>query len=484
MGLMFNAFKKHFTKDKNFLKTTFAKPKKQASSFIKRKPFTTLFGLLGLLVLLIIVSNLLQKPPKQEEEVKQESKSVEVYTIGAAPKLSVQAQIEKSGVVTITALSPGIVQNIYVEPGSEVSRGTTLLYQSSNYQGGDALALQANLAARQLQNINETFDTQKDLIAKQKDITNKTDENSDELREISRKSLEETNNLIVLNEDILEALDAGIAGNTDPSAVLGLQQMKSQFLSANNQLRSALRNTDYASDDEETPAELATLQKDIAIKQLEIQEKALDLSRDVARLQYQLAQVQAATMAPASPFNAIVQRINVKVGQAVQPGTPLIVLSQKIEEDPIVAIAYVPREIANKVSYMEPSILSVGDFEYEAYPSYVTQDAINGSLYGVYFPIPDMYHKQVTNDGYITAQIPVGMFDTGAAVPFIPIDSVYQTENETYVFVAKDKKAISKKITLGNVIGSYVEVENGLASGDMIILDRSVVGGDKVTIQK
>ncbi len=478
-----NNIKKSFAKAKNFFTKNTAGPKKKASVFIQKRPFTTLFILLGILVVLIILSNLLQKPPVEEKAVSNEPKQVEIYTIGAAPKLNVQAQIEKSGVVTITALSPGIVQNIYVEPGTEVSRGTTLLYQSSNYQGGDALALQANLAARQLQNVNETYDTQKDLIAKQKDVTNKTAENSDELREISSKSIEETNNLIVLNEDILEALDAGIAGSTTPSEVTGLQQMKSQFLSANNQLRSALRNTDYASDDEETPAELETLQKDIAIKQLEIQEKALDLSRDVARLQYQLAQIQAATMAPSAPFNAVVQRVNVKVGQAVQPGTPLIVLSQKIEEDPIVAIAYVPREIAQKVSYMEPSILTVGNFEYEAYPSYVTQDAINGSLYGVYFPIPDMYHQQVTNDGYITVQIPVGMFDTGSAVPFIPIDSVYQTETDTYVFVAKDKKAITKPIKLGNVIGSFVEVESGLASGDMIILDRSIVGGDPVSFK-
>ncbi len=478
-----NNIKKSFTKAKNFITKRTSEPKKKASAFIQKRPFTTLFILLGILVVLIILSNLLQKPPVEKKEVTNEPKEVEIYTIGAAPKLNVQAQIEKSGVVTITALSPGIVQNIYVEPGTAVSRGTTLLYQSSNYQGGDAMALQANLAARQLQNVNETYDTQKDLIAKQKDIANKTDENSDELREISRKSIEETNNAIVLNEDILEALDAGIAGSTTPTEITGLQQMKSQFLSANNQLRSALRNTDYASDDEETPAELSTLQKDIAIKQLEIQEKALDLSRDVARLQYQLAQVQAATMAPSAPFNAVVQRVNVKVGQAVQPGTPLIVLSQAIEEDPIVAIAYVPREIAQKVSYMEPSILTVGNFEYEAYPSYVTQDAINGSLYGVYFPIPDMYHQQVTNDGYITVQIPVGMFDTGSAVPFIPLDSVYQTETDTYVFVAKDKKAVTKPIKLGNVIGSFVEVESGLASGDMIILDRSIVGGDPVSFK-
>lgn len=483
MGLMFNTIKKSFTKAKNSISTKLSKPKKQTVGFIKKRPFITLFSLLGLLVVLIIISNILQRPPTTEEEAQATPKQIEVYRIGEAPKITVQAQVEKSGVVTITALSPGVVQNIYVEPGTEVTRGTTLLYQSTNYQGGNALALQADLAARQLQNINETYDTNKELIAKQKEVAAKTEENADELREISRRSIDETEDLINLNDDILEALDAGIAGSTTPSEVLGLQQMRSQFLSANNQLRSALRNTEYSADDEEFPADLARLQKDITIKQLDIQEKALDLNRDVSRLQYQLAQVQAATMAPSAPFNAVVQRVNVKVGQAVNPGEPLVVLSQVIEEDPIVAIAYVPREIAQKVSYMEPSILKVGDFEYESYPSYVTQDTISGSLYGVYYPIPDMYHQQLTNDGYISVQIPVGTFDTGSAVPFIPVDSVYQTEDASYIFVAKDKKAVSKPITLGNVVGSFVEVTEGLESGDVIILDRDVVAGDSVSIE-
>jgi multidrug efflux pump subunit AcrA (membrane-fusion protein) len=478
-----NTMKKSFTKALNTIKTRTNKPRKKISTFINKRPFATLFSLLGILVVMIIISNIFQKPPAETEKKEVATKKVEVYRIGEAPKLKVQAQIEKSGVVTITALSPGVVQQIYVEPGTQVSRGKTLLSTSSNYQGGNALALQASIASRQLQNVNETYDTQKDLIAKQKEVAEKSQDNDERLREITRDSLDDTKGLIDLNNSILDTLDDQITNAPDDSTALTYKQLKSQFLSANNQLNSSLRNAEYSSDEASTAAALSDLQKDITLKQLDIQEKALDLNRDVSRLQYQAAQVQAATMFPSAPFNAVVQRVNVKVGQAVQPGTPLVVLSQAIEEDPIVAIAYVPREIAQKVSYMEPSMLTIGDFEYETYPSYVTQDAINGSLYGVYFPIPDIYHQHVTNDGYISVEMPIGYFDTGSAIPYIPIDSVYQTEKDAFIFVDKKGIAESKKIQLGNVIGRYVEVTSGLNKGDIVILNRNIISGDKIKIQ-
>ncbi len=480
---MIKIIKKRFTKGINTIKSKLEKPRKQISTFIKKHPFITLFSLLGLFVFFIIISNLFQKPPVDIKKTYAISKKVEVFRIGEAPKITVQAQVEKSGVITITALSPGVVQQIYVEPGMQVTRGKTLLSTSTNYQGGNALALQASIAARQLQNVNETYDTQKELIAKQKDVAEKSQDNDEKLRKISGDSLDETRGLIDLNTSILESLDEGISSTTSPDTALQLKQLKSQFLSANNQLRSALRNAEYTSNEDNIPADLSDLQKDITLKQLDIQEKALDLNRDVSRLQYQAAQIQAAAMAPSAPFNAVVQRVNVKVGEAVQPGTPLVVLSQAIEEDPIVAIADVPREIARKISYMEPSILHVGDFTYEAYPSYVTQDAISGNLYGVYFPIPDMYHQQLTNNVYISINMPIGYFDTGSAIPYIPIDSVYQTENESYVFIVKGTKAVSKPIRLGNVIGRFVEVTSGLDSGDVIILDRTIISGDTITLE-
>ncbi len=398
--------------------------------------------------------------------------------------MTVQAQVEKSGVVTISALSPGVISEIPVSPGDVVDRGTILVSTATNYQGGDAAALQVSIASRNLRNSNETYDTQKELIQKQKELATRVDENSDEMREISAKSIDETKSLIALNDEILAAFDASITASTDSGTISDLKGVKSQTVAANNQLKNALRNTEFSSSDSEPPAEISNLQEDITKKQLDIQDKAIDLNRDVTRLQLAIAQVQAAAMSPAAPFAGTIQRIFVKVGQAVQPSTPLVIIAQAVEKDPIVAVAYVPRDTAKKVSYLEPSILSIGNSRYEAFPTYITQEAVKGTLYAIYYPIPEHLSGFVTDTAYITVQIPIGVFDTGAVVPYIPIDSVYQTQNESYVFTVNRGKAASKKVLLGNVIGNYVEVKGGLGNRDRVILDRTVIGGDRVSIQE
>jgi multidrug efflux pump subunit AcrA (membrane-fusion protein) len=113
----------------------------------------------------------------------------------------------------------------------------------------------------------------------------------------------------------------------------------------------------------------------------------------------------------------------------------------------------------------------------------VTQDAIQGILYGIYYPIPENYSRSVTDKGAIEVEVPVGYFDTSAAIPFVPLDAVYQGEEQASVFVAVDGKAKSKTIELGNIYGRFIEVKSGLQNGDQIILDRTVVDGDTITVQ-
>jgi len=483
---MFNTIIGRIQSSKTIVLSKIQPGKKSVMRFAKKYPFGSLFVALGLLVILIGANSFLNRPPKEVAEAEPTAKKVAVYRIGEAPTIEVQAQVEKSGVITITALTSGVVRNLNVEAGSYVTRGKMLVSLSSNYQGGNAASLQASIAAENLKYINETYDSQKDIIAKQKDMTNKSDSNNDEFRSITDKSLSETQSLISLNDSILSTLQDKLTAYeaaNDATNILATKQSMTQYLSSNNSLKNALRNNEYSSAGNKPPAEISDLNRDIMIKQLDIQEKTIDLNREIYRLQYQVARVQEAAMYPSAPFNSTVQRVFVKVGEAVNPGTPLVQLSQTIEEDPIVAIAYVPREIAQSTTYSQPSILTIGNFTYDTYPSYITQDAIKGQLYGIYFPIPDNYNQYVTEDGYISVTIPVGYANTSASIPFIPIDSVYQTQDSASIFVVENEKAVSRTVTLGPVLGRYVEVTSGLAAGDIIILDRTVVDGDAIEIE-
>lgn len=450
---------------------------------VERRPLTSLLTLLAFLLLLIIIGSFLRKPA-QEKPVVAPARAVSIYSIGQAPKITVQAQIEKSGLIKIVALSGGVVSQIHVNEGNLVEKDTTLVSISSNYQGGNAPSLQRELAAAQFQNVKDTQEIQKEIIKKQREVAEKTDANNDALREITAQSIDDTKSLISLNETILSTLNNNLnnfiatnsAGMND-QAILSTRQLISQFLSATNQIRASLRNTEFQAGEDNPPAQLSNLAREIALKQLNLQEKALKLSLETAGLQLRLAQVQEATMFPSAPFSGTIERIHVNVGQFVTPGTPLLTLHG---EQTVKVVAKVPENVARNVSLFEFSIIHIGSITLQSTPQYVTKDAIDGALFAVIYVIPSEFQNAVTNASNIPVEIPIGMADTNASIPFIPIDAVFQTQKKSYIFVNENGIARSRELTLGGIFGRYVEVLSGLKAGDQIILDRTVIEGDKV----
>lgn len=406
---MFKRLKKRVTKYRSSLANRSKKTTKKITGFVSHRPFLSFFIVLGVLVTLIIISNILGTPKPQVINETRIEKSVQVYHIGSSPKLTVQAQVRKSGVVNITALTPGVVQNIAVTEGGTFYRGQNLVSLSSNYQGGNLASLQRRLAQAQRSNVVDTLVLQKDLLQRQRDIANE------------------------LNK---------VQGETD----------------------------------------LSKVQKDVTYKQLDLQDKSINLSNEASEIQLQIAQVSEATMYPSAPFAGVVDKVFVKVGQAVNPGTVLMQISEDVKADPVTAIAYVSSDVAKKVSRTEPSIVRIGGERLELYPFYVTQDAVNGLLYAVYYDIPELYRSSVTENGFIQIEIPLGQVDTSSLTPYVPVDALYQTKETNYLFIVKNHKAESRQVTLGEVFGGYVEVLKGLNDGDQVITDRNVISGDNVKV--
>jgi RND family efflux transporter MFP subunit len=456
---------------------------KRAGLIIDRKPLTSFFVVLLVLFILIAVGSFLRKP-KQEATVTPPEKEVAAYSIGTAPTVKVQAQIEKSGVIKVVAQAPGIVSTINVSEGQEVGRGTTLVSLSSNYQGGNAASVQREIAYTTNKNAKDTLDIQKDVIKKQRDIANKSDDNSDQLRDITSKSIDETKSLLSLNQDIVSSLNSTLStlestnvGGANDAQILQTKQIISQYQSAVNQLQAGVRASEYQGAGDKPPADLSNMTKDLTQRQLDLQEKALNLSVEISGLQLKLAQIQEATMYPAAPFAGVVDRIYVTEGEAVNPGTPIALIhgAQKLK-----AVARVPREIAQKLSQVDEATLSIDGKSYKTAPAYISTEATDGSLYSVIFDVPTDFQNNLTNNEFITVELPVGYADTSTAVPFVPLDAIYQSADASYVFVIRDGKATTKKIKLGSIIGQYAQVASGLSQGDEIILTRTVVAGDRV----
>ncbi|MFA6005089.1 MAG: biotin/lipoyl-binding protein [Patescibacteria group bacterium] len=462
---------------------------KKSARFIERRPLAVITGLFLLTLGLIVLGNFLRKNTVEKTSEITYPSAVEVYRIGSVPKVRVQAKIEKGNVVKIVAQTSGIVQELPVAEGDSIYRGQTLVWLSTNYQGANAFSIQRQISEAQYKNVTDSLPLQKDLVEKQRKIAEKNATNSDELRAISEASVSETKALISLNEEIITTLDANLAlyaatnsAGTNSSMITSTKQLKSQYLSGLNQLKSGLRNTEYQTDDTKPITELSTLQKETTLKQLELQEKSLELGVEISKLQYHLALITESLMYPASPIEGIVERVHVQKGQLVNPGTVLVTLSGSVTD--VQAVALLPKDVAARVSRIEESDIFIGQNSLKALPFYVSAEATEGTLYSVIFKLEDAELLSVTDNEFVEVHIPVGYPDTSKSVPFIPLDSVYITNDNTTVFLVESGKARERRVVLGTVYGQLVEVSEGLKDRDQVILDRTVVAGDSVIPKK
>ena len=458
---------------------------KKTFIFIQKKPFTAFFSVLAVFFVLMVLGNLLFSPKIAPETNKNLPKKVQVYKLGSSPEITYQGKIEKSGVVKIVAQTSGIVSSINVTEGQEIYAGTNILSLSTNYSGGNAPSISREISQTQYQNAKDTFNTQKDIIAKQRDIANKNKDNADLLRQITNQSAIDTQSLFDLNQTIVNNLSSNIqnleatnVNGANDTAILQAKEQLSAFQSAMIQTGSSFKHLQVQKSG--NAVDVANSGFDIALKQLDLQEKSLQMGLDISRLQYNLAVVYEQNMFPSSPFAGVVDKIFVHIGDNVSSGTVLASISGNDQHAEIVV--NVPQSIAKNVSLVEPSVLYVGDKTIEMVPSFISKDATNGVLYSVIYQLDDLLAPKLTNGSFINVKMPIGVSNTTNIDPFIPLDSVVQTQEEAFVYVVDKQVAKVRKVSLGQIQGRFVEVLSGLPKESQVILDRSVIEGDKVQV--
>src|SRR5258708_35500221 len=111
-----------------------SKSYKRFTRLANARPLLLFSALLAVLFTLIIAGNFMRKPQTSTPPEAQ-TKYVDTYQVGTQPTIEASAQIEKSGVIEITALSGGIVGDIFVHEGEKVTKGKTLVSLASNYYG-------------------------------------------------------------------------------------------------------------------------------------------------------------------------------------------------------------------------------------------------------------------------------------------------------------------------------------------------------------
>ncbi len=482
MSLNINSLRQSITKGFNRGRTS-------AARVINRFPLVSFIALLITLVGVIALGNQLRKPKPDVVQKAPVTKQVEVYGLSSSPQITIQAEVEKSGVIKLVAQTGGVVQKINALEGDWVKRGQSVFSLSTNYQGGNIMSVSRQMSYKTYKNTVETYPLQKDSINANRQIAQKSETQQADLRTIARQSIDETKSLITLNEQILNGLDQQIkdveASSADVATLTQLRSAKAQVQGGLNGLRASLRNTEYLNDENQEPAEIGRLSRDNTLRQLDIQEKALDLSKDLALLNLRIAQINESLMYPAAPCPGTVERVYVKIGQNVTPGTLLATIRGDVNTAQ--AVALVSSDIAQSTSVFAQSTTTLNGESVHLQTRYVAQEPTDGLLHAITFSIPDEVATQLTNGSFISVNLPVGISLTTAGNIYIPLDAVYQSQAGATVFIAeKDNeqlKAKSRPVVLGQVYGRFVEVQEGIQTGDQIIMNRNIIQDDLIAIK-
>jgi hypothetical protein len=143
----------------------------------------------------------------------------------------------------------------------------------------------------------------------------------------------------------------------------------------------------------------------------------------------------------------------------------------------------VPSDIARNISYFEQSTIDFGKKQILMFPTSVSRDATSGTLYSVIYQLGDVAPGTLTDAAYVGVKIPIGTADTTNIDPFIPLDAVFQTQEEAFIYVVDShNKAKTYKIKLGQIQGNYVEALSGVPKNARVIMNRNVIEGDKVVV--
>lgn len=460
----------------------FRNSRQKIGNFVSKRSKQILAILAVLFVVVFAASKLTQKAPEQPAQTEIKPLQVKTKIVNSTTStIQTDGIIQNLGSITLVAQTPGPIKSISVTEGKEVKKGTTITSQETGYGTGNAAYIGVQIAQKNLELADTSYKTTQDSVNKSRQIADESRTNTEELRKISQQSIDGTRKVIDTTKQVISKIEADIAATTDSTIIQGLRQ---QLVSYQNILvgtETQLRNLEYSTNTDKSPTKLADLSRDQVYISTQLQLDASRIGRDIAELSLKSARISASLSTVRAPFAGTIEKVYVAQGQYVSPGTPIAKITGKSKLSLSVSVSGF---LASQIQENGRLTLKTESKEIQVPITHVSTAPTNGQLYEVLAQIPDSYANDVYDGQAVHIELPTLSQKMDDKEVFqIPLDSVFVSNLERYVFLNKDGVAVKKNITTRNVIGNSIEVVDGLQNGDEIILDRRIIDGQKIAPQ-
>jgi len=219
------------------------------------------------------------------------------------------------------------------------------------------------------------------------------------------------------------------------------------------------------------------LQARIAWKQHYLQERSVELTHDTAQLQAAQAGASAALFQTIAPLAGHLEEVSVRVGDYVQAGTVVAVLKADNADD----VQITANIGAGRAAHIDIESEVTAEYKGNKIPLeivHLSQSGTGGQSYTLTFHVDKEVLGNVDDGSFIKINLPLESEEN----ILVPLDSVHFSSDSSEVYILEDNTAQIKKVTLGDVIGSYIVITDGLDKNVNVIMDRNVTNGEQVQI--
>jgi membrane fusion protein (multidrug efflux system) len=459
-----------------------SKQAKKAFSYLKNHQLQAVGLVFAIFLLSFIGSQILRRPEVELPVQEETALSVQAIRFAqSASSLKAVGNIENKTTQTLVAQSNGPVAQIYVSEGQNLAAGRVILQQQSTYAGGNSMTVQREMAEKSLELAEASLQNTVETVSISREQADLSLDNTEKLNEISEKSIDDSKKLLDNVELVIEKLESDIAseqaGNNDPDVIAGLRSQLIQMQGSYNQTASALRQLEYQIDEDEPIYRLAELGKDLAYKATEIQLKSAQLNKDIAQLSLKAARIGESSTRVNIPFAGTVERILVDKGQFVAAGTPVAVVTGQPELQIVISLA---GSVAQNIDTQQEIIAKINGQTFNLPIAHLSRVAVSGQAYQLLARLPEGLDANIYENQTVEVKLPLYPSLLASGNNYLPLDAVFITNTKQYVFVEENGRAVQREIVAGEIVGNNIELVSGLTPGEVVILDRRVINGQRV----
>lgn len=233
--------------------------------------------------------------------------------------------------------------------------------------------------------------------------------------------------------------------------------------------------------------EAAKAQVDVAQVQLQAAQNSQTTTTEVTKAQLEsaratlnIAQKRYDDCMVSSPIKGLVTKINVEAGQTVSPQIKAATVIDDSGKKVEIKVADMDIDQVKTGTEVQVNLQTLGE---NLKGSISDISAVSDSSTGMFLVTVTLGEESTNSAIGLMADIRLSDNKEENSV-YIPAKSVQTDDTGSYVYKAADNSAVKVPVTLGKKKNAYIEVTQGLSTGDLVILQSSkpLTDGEKISI--